>query len=82
MLESDESDWTGDISRALSAFDDPSNLATGNPTATITNVAETVWEKWRRELSKLGGTNPLLHFPTSVAIELSTGHYRCWRDDR
>ncbi len=74
MLESDESDWTGDISRALSAFDDPSNLATGNPTATITNVAETVWEKWRRELSKLGGTNPLLHFPNSVAIELSTGH--------
>ncbi|MTA05834.1 MAG: DUF4011 domain-containing protein, partial [Actinobacteria bacterium] len=74
MLESDEGDWTGDISRALSAFDDPSNLATGNPTATITNVADTVWEQWRRELSKLGGTNPLLHFPSHVAIELSTGH--------
>jgi hypothetical protein len=74
VLGSDESDWTGDISRALSEFDDPSNLATGNPTATITNVAETVWEKWRRELSKLGGTNPLLHFPSDVAIELSTGH--------
>ncbi len=74
MLESDESDWTGDISRALSAFDDPSNLATGNPTTTVTNVATTVWERWRDELAQLGKTNPLLHFPRDIAIELSTGH--------
>lgn len=74
MLESEENDWTGDLSRALSEFDDPSNLVTGNPTTTVTNVAQTVWEKWRHELSSLGGVNPLLHFPTQVAIELSTGH--------
>lgn len=74
MLESDENDWTGDLSRALSEFDDPSNLVTGNPMTTVTNVAQTVWEKWRHELSELGGTNPLLHFPSRIAIELSTGH--------
>lgn len=74
MLESDGNDWTGDLSRALSEFDDPSNLVTGNPTTTVTNVAQSAWDTWRQELANLGGINPLLHFPTNLAIELSTGH--------
>ena len=74
MLESDENDWTGDLSHALSEFDDPSNLVTGNPTTTVTNIAKTAWDRWRDELATLGGTNPLLHFPRDIAIELSTGH--------
>jgi hypothetical protein len=73
-LESDENDWTGDLYRALSEFDDPSNLVTGNPTTTVTNVAATAWDRWREELATLGGENPLLHFPRDIAIELSTGH--------
>lgn len=74
MLESDENDWTGDLSHALSEFDDPSNLVTGNPTTTVTNVAKSAWDRWRDELATLGGVNPLLHFPRDIAIELSTGH--------
>mgnify|MGYP000113663080 CR=1 FL=1 len=74
MLESEENDWTGDFSHALSEFDDPSNLATGNPTTTVTNVAQSMWDLWRDELARLGGANPLLHFPRDIAIELSTGH--------
>lgn len=74
MSERYENDWAGDLSRALSAFDDPSNLTTGNPATTVTNVAQSVWEEWRDELGALGGTNPLLHFPTGTAVELSTGH--------
>jgi hypothetical protein len=61
-----ENDWTSDLSRALSEFDDPSNLTTGNPAATVTNVAQSVWEQWRDELGALGGVNPLLHFPPTA----------------
>ncbi|MEY4312976.1 MAG: hypothetical protein RLZZ319_485, partial [Actinomycetota bacterium] len=74
MGESDESDWTSGIPRAVSEFDDPTRLLTGNPYSTVTNVAHSVWEAWRTELAALGGPNPLLHFPHDVAIELSTGH--------
>lgn len=71
---SEENDWTSGIPRAVSAFDDPTSLLTGNPDSAVTNVAQSVWDSWRSELAALGGPNPLLHFPHDVAIELSTGH--------
>jgi hypothetical protein len=72
--ESDLSDWTSGIPRAVSEFDDPSSLLTGNHSAVITNVSQSLWDSWRNELAALGGPNPLLHFPHDIAIELSTGH--------
>lgn len=71
---SEENDWTSGIPRAVSEFDDPTSLLTGNPDSAVTNVAQSVWDSWRSELAALGGPNPLLHFPHDVAIELSTGH--------
>ncbi len=51
-------------------------LSIGDPRLTPVNAAEPVWTKWRQELSRLGGTSPLLHLVDSprTRIELSSTH--------
>ena len=74
MLESGENGWSDGVEPRPGAFIDPAGLGTGSAETTVTNIAEPIWESWRGQLVGLGGTNPLLHFPTHASIELSTGH--------
>lgn len=74
VRDSGEEGWlNGDEPQPVIAID-PAGLATGSMAAQIVNVAEPMWNEWRSQLASLGGTNPLLHFPVSASIELSTGH--------
>jgi hypothetical protein len=68
----DDYDWNSDPLSAFPNLGDPTTLAHESPFTD--NVSDPVWDSWRSELKKLGGTNPLLHFPQDAAIELSTGH--------
>lgn len=54
----------------------PLTLSLGDPSLVAGNIAENDWERWRSELSALGGRSPLLHFDDSVRarIELSVTH--------
>ena len=65
-----------DLPRIADPLDasNPAGLMTGSADTLVTNVATPVWEAWREQLSRLGGDNPLLHFPSEPRIELSTGH--------
>lgn len=74
MLESGENGWSSAADARSEPFVDPAGLSTGSAETTVTNIAEPVWESWRGQLVGLGGPNPLLHFPASASIELSTGH--------
>ncbi len=55
---------------------DAGALTLGDPTVSIGNIAEPVWERWRDEIANLGGPTPLLHFDDSdrTRIELGTSH--------
>jgi hypothetical protein len=74
MLRSGEYGWSDGENPQPDAMVDPAGLTTGSTETIVTNVAEPVWDAWRKRLVELGGTNPLLHFPDHAAIELSTGH--------
>ncbi|MCX7523453.1 AAA family ATPase [Microbacterium sp. STN6] len=54
----------------------PHTLSLGDPAIMAGNIAEPVWQRWRSELSGLGGRSPLLHFVDSprTRIELSATH--------
>ncbi|MET0854484.1 MAG: AAA family ATPase [Microterricola sp.] len=54
----------------------PHTLSLGDPSLVAGNIAESEWERWRTELTQLGGRSPLLHFDdnTRTRIELSVTH--------
>ncbi|MFF1878509.1 AAA family ATPase [Leifsonia sp. NPDC058230] len=54
----------------------PHALSLGDPGLVAGNIAEPVWQRWREEISGLGGASPLLHFEDSprTRIELSSTH--------
>lgn len=73
-MGSGDFDWTSGLPGVPSPFDDPSSLVTGNPDTQTINIATSIWDQWRVELARLGGVNPLLHFPHDAAIEIGSGH--------
>ena len=74
MLESGENGWSDGVAPRSDSFIDPAGLGTGSAETTVSNIAEPTWESWRGQLVGIGGPNPLLHFPSHAAIELSSGH--------
>ena len=51
-------------------------LTLGDPTVSVGNIAAPVWQRWRDEITCLGGETPLLHFDDAdrTRIELGTSH--------
>lgn len=74
MPESGENGWSKGEEPQTHSFVDPAALSTGSAETMVTNIAEPTWESWRGQLVGIGGVNPLLHFPSHAAIELSSGH--------
>ena len=54
----------------------PHAVSLGDPSLTVGNVADPVWQRWRDELAEVGGRSPLLHFSDGprTRIELSATH--------
>ncbi|MCU1637811.1 MAG: family ATPase [Microbacteriaceae bacterium] len=84
MWRADRRDETGDF---LSEFEEnpthaepqvtaPHVVSVGDSSHRLGNVAESTWQSWREELSRVGGRSPLLHFVDAprTRIELSTTH--------
>jgi hypothetical protein len=73
LVEPDEVDEHAHAPTQVTA---PHVLSLGDPSLKLGNVAEPAWLDWRAELSRVGGSNPLLHFEDSprTRIELSTTH--------
>ncbi len=78
MRDTTDNGWAddNDLPRIVDPVDalNPAGLMTGSAETLVSNVAAPVWEVWRDQLGRLGGSNPLLHFPREPRIELSTGH--------
>ncbi|RZU66129.1 hypothetical protein EV379_2477 [Microterricola gilva] len=77
ILSEFDSDGTEVPSSAASAnMTSPHTLSLGDPSLVAGNIAESEWERWRTELTQLGGRSPLLHFDdnTRTRIELSVTH--------
>lgn len=77
ILSDFDSDGAEVPSSAASAnMTSPHTLSLGDPSLVAGNIAESEWERWRTELTQLGGRSPLLHFDdnTRTRIELSVTH--------
>ncbi|MBX3091760.1 MAG: AAA family ATPase [Cryobacterium sp.] len=72
----DPAEHSDDPTHAQAQVTAPHALSLGDPTFTAMNVAEPTWDGWRRELSEVGGANPLLHFVDDplTRIELGATH--------
>ena len=66
----------GDALRPAASSSSPQALSLGDSRLRPGNIADPVWERWRAEISAVGGPSPLLYFEDSprTRIELSSTH--------
>lgn len=67
---------TGELVLDSGPVDRASGVSVIDSSLGMANVAQPVWDLWRKEIESLGGTSPLLHFEDSsrTRIDLSSTH--------